>query len=87
MGKIKNLLIEAMEAPIMDACPDCLGEGDIIYEVPRPQGFGRDIGVIDVEMEVCETCSGDGEVPRLCACGEWVTSIRGDAALICEECV
>ncbi len=87
MGKIKNLLIEAMETPIMDACPDCLGEGDIIYEVPRPQGFGRDIGVIDVEMEVCETCSGDGEVPRLCACGEWVTSIRGDAALVCEECV
>ena len=87
MSKIKNLLIEAMETPIMDACPDCLGEGDIIYEVPRPQGFGRDIGVIDVEMEVCETCSGDGEVPRLCACGEWVTSIRGDAALVCEECV
>ena len=87
MGKIKNKLIEAMETPIMDACPDCLGEGDIIYEVPRPQGFGRDIGVIDVEMEVCETCSGDGEVPRLCACGEWVTSVRGDAALVCEECV
>ena len=87
MGKIKNLLIKAMETPIMDACPDCLGEGDIIYEVPRPQGFGRDIGVIDVEMEVCETCSGDGEVPRLCACGEWVTSVRGDAALVCEECV
>ena len=87
MGKIKNMLIEAMETPIMDACPDCLGEGDIIYEVPRPQGFGRDIGVIDVEMEVCETCSGDGEVPRVCACGEWVTSVRGDAALVCEECV
>ena len=87
MGKIKNLLIEAMETPIMDACPDCLGEGDIIYEVPRPQGFGRDIGVIDVEMEVCETCSGDGEVERLCACGEWGTSVRGDAALVCEECV
>ncbi len=86
MGKIKNMLIEAMETPIMDACPDCLGEGDIIYEVPRPQGFGRDIGVIDVEMEVCETCSGDGEVSRLCDCGEEVTLGMGHDAYICEEC-
>ena len=86
MGKIKNLLIEAMETPIMDACPDCLGEGDIIYEVPRPQGFGRDIGVIDVEMEVCETCSGDGEIERLCDCGEPVTKIMGEDAAVCMEC-
>ena len=87
MGKIKNLLIEAMETPIMDACPDCLGEGDIIYEVPRPQGFGRDVGVIDGVLEDCSACGGLGEVERLCACGERVTSVRGDAALVCEECV
>ena len=65
MGKMKDLLIELQETPIMIPCPDCLGEGDIIYEVPRPHGPDRDVGVIDVEMEVCETCSGDGEIERL----------------------
>jgi len=44
MGKIKNLLIEAMETPIMDACSECDGLGQVFYEVVRPQGFGRDVG-------------------------------------------
>jgi DnaJ-class molecular chaperone len=53
----------------MDACSECQGSGLIEVDVVRPQGFGRDVGVIDVEMEVCETCSGDGEVEQL-VCGE-----------------
>ena len=65
MGKIKNMLIEAMETPIMDACSECQGSGLIEVDVVRPQGFGRDVGVIDGVLEVCETCSGDGEVARL----------------------
>ena len=43
-------------------CPHCNGEGIITFEVARPQGFGRDIGVIDVMTEPCSRCSGDGEV-------------------------
>ncbi len=53
----------------MDACSECRGSGMVEVDVVRPQGFGRDVGVIDVGMEVCETCSGDGEVERL-VCGE-----------------
>ncbi len=87
MGKIKNKLIEAMETPIMDVCSECDGLGQVFYEVARPQGFGRDVGVIDGVLEDCSACGGLGEVERLCACGEWVTSVRGDAALVCEECV
>jgi hypothetical protein len=86
MGKMKDLLIELQETPIMVPCPDCFGEGDIIYEVPRPHNVGRDVGVIDVEMEVCETCSGDGEIERLCDCGAPVTKIMGDDAEVCMEC-
>ena len=87
MGKIKNLLIEAMETPIMDACAECRGSGMVEVDVVRPHGFGRDVGVIDGVLEDCSACGGVGEVERLCACGEWVTSVRGDAALVCEECV
>ena len=49
----------------MDACSECRGSGMVGVDLVRPQGFGRDVGVIDVGMEVCETCSGDGEVERL----------------------
>ena len=43
-------------------CPECDGEGDIIYEVPRPHNVNRDVGVIDIEMEICKRCNGDGMV-------------------------
>ncbi len=33
MGKIKNLLIEAMETPIMDACSECRGSGMVEVDV------------------------------------------------------
>ena len=86
MGKIKNLLIEAMETPIMDACSKCDGLGQVFYEVVRPQGFGRDVGYLDEVQEPCIECSGDGEVSRLCDCGEDVTLGMGHDAYICEEC-
>jgi hypothetical protein len=86
MGKIKNLLIEAMETPIMDACSECDGLGQVFYEVARPQGFGRDVGYLDEVQEPCNECSGDGEVSRLCDCGEVVTLGMGHDAYICEEC-
>ena len=86
MGAMKNLLMYLEETSIMIPCPDCLGEGDIFYEVPRPHGPDRDVGVIDIEMEICETCSGDGEIERLCDCGEPVTMIMGQDAEVCQEC-
>lgn len=86
MGAMKNLQMYLEETSIMTPCPDCLGEGDIIYEVPRPHGPDRDVGVIDVGTEVCETCSGDGEIERLCDCGAPVTMIMGRDAEVCMEC-
>lgn len=86
MGKIKNLLIEAMETPIIDVCAECEGTGTVEFEVARPQSFSRDIGEIDVEEETCEACDGSGELERLCDCGEVVTLIMGEKSLVCEEC-
>ena len=81
MGKMKDLLMELQETPIMTPCPDCSG-----VEFARPHGPDRDIGYLDTRTEVCETCSGDGEIERLCDCGEPVTKIMGQDAEICMEC-
>ena len=86
MGAMKNLLMYLEETSIMIPCPDCLGEGDIEVDVPRPHNFGRDVGYIDTRTEVCETCSGDGEIERLCDCGAPVTKIMGEDAEVCMEC-
>ena len=86
MGKMKELLMELQETPIMGPCPDCLGDGTIEVEFARPHNFGRDVGYIDTRIEVCETCNGDGEVARLCDCGEPVTKIMGQDAEVCMEC-
>ena len=86
MGKIKNMLIEMQETPIMEACSDCWGDGTIEVEHPRYRGPSRDVGVIDVETETCETCMGEGMVERLCDCGASVTIFMGRDADICMEC-
>ena len=41
MSKIKNILIEMQETPIMEACSDCWGEGTIEVEHPRYRGPSR----------------------------------------------
>lgn len=86
MGKMKDLLIELQETPIMTLCPDCWGDGTIEVVYPRYHGPSRDVGVIDVENEVCETCNGDGKMERLCDCGAPVTKIMGQDAEVCMEC-
>ena len=43
-------------------CPECDGDGYIEFDVPRPHNVGRDVGVIDIEMEICKKCNGDGMV-------------------------
>jgi len=86
MGKIGDLLIELQETPIMSPCPDCWGYGTVEVNIPRPHGPNRDVGVIDVKTETCKTCSGDGEMERLCDCGAPVTKIMGQDAEQCMEC-
>ena len=73
MGKIKNLLIEAMETPIMDACSECQGSGMVEVDVVRPHGFGRDVGVIDgVSLDVAESAA-----DRLCRLYDAVLEKKG----------
>ena len=86
MGRMSDMAIEAMETPIMTPCPDCVGIGRIELDVYRPHGPNRDVGYIDTRTVVCETCSGDGEMERLCDCGEVVTVGMGYDAEKCEEC-
>jgi len=86
MGRVSDMVIDDTETPIMVVCPECDGEGYIEYEVPRPQGFGRDIGYLDTESGICDFCSGDGRVEKLCECGYPVTVHMGADATKCEEC-
>jgi len=86
MGRMRDSAIQAMETPIMSPCPDCCGIGRIELDVYRPHNFNRDVGYIDTRTVVCETCSGDGEMERLCDCGEPVTVGMGYDAEQCEEC-
>jgi len=43
-------------------CPTCDGDGDVQYEVPRPQNFNRDVGEIDIISSECHHCDGNGEI-------------------------
>jgi DnaJ-class molecular chaperone len=86
MGRMSDMAIEAMETPIMAPCPDCHGDGYIVFNVPKRQDFNRDVGYLEQVREVCESCSGDGEMERLCDCGEVVTVGMGEDAEKCEEC-
>ena len=97
MGKMKDMLLDMHETIVTIECPECQGSGYVDHEVPRPHGPDRDVGVIDVWTEVCETCEGDGEIEQLCEqCDEPVTKVRVDADghyvinplgyTLCEEC-
>ena len=86
MGRMSDQAIQDMETPIMAPCPDCRGDRYVKFDVPRPHGPNRDVGYLEQVSEVCESCSGDGEMPRLCDCGEVVTVGMGQDAEKCEEC-
>ena len=43
-------------------CPYCDGDGQVEYEIPRPQSFTRDIGYIDTKWDDCLICKGSGEI-------------------------
>lgn len=97
MGSMKDFLLEWNETPFRDTCPECDGEGYVEFEVPRAHNFNRDVGYLDVDAEVCDTCAGDGKVDRTCVeCGYPVTKVRCDEHghyvinskdhTLCEEC-
>jgi len=87
MGRMKEEFMRLSEEPIMDKCQTCEGAGTFKVDVARPQSFDRDVGYLDTRVDNCETCAGSGEMERLCACGEWVTQIRGEDATVCDECI
>lgn len=97
MGKMKDLLLDMHETIVTVECPECQGAGTVEYDVPRPHAGGFNEGYIDTATEVCETCSGDGEIDQLCErCEEPVTKVRCNADgqyvvnskdhKLCEEC-
>ena len=45
-----------------DLCYECEGEGTIEVDVPRPHGFGRDVGCYDSKRVRCPTCNGEGNI-------------------------
>lgn len=103
MGKMKQMMIEMCEEPMMDTCVECLGDGVVEMDVPRPQGFSRDVGFLDSEVVECENCEGSGKVARLCVeCESEIgkayvnrTHIGGEDRIVlnpatqtlCEECI
>lgn len=46
----------------MCKCSECMGEGQIEYEVAKPHAGGFNLGYIDSVWETCPVCNGDGDV-------------------------
>ena len=42
-------------------CKKCDGWGVIEVDAPRPHGFNRDVGYIDVKTIKCPECEGTGK--------------------------
>ena len=46
---------------VTEFCKECDGWGLIEVDSPRPHGFDRDVGYIDVDKIECPECEGTGE--------------------------
>ena len=87
MGRMSDCVIEQSETFITDRCPECNGQGTIIYEIERAHNFSRDVGYIDTTEMECERCEGTGTVQRECIhCNEPITTNRGKNAFVCDDC-
>ncbi len=52
-------------------CEECDGWGAIEVDAPRPHGFNRDVGYMDVDKIECPECEGTGELEsEQCNCTE-----------------
>ena len=61
MGRVKDIFQDAIEK-LSEICPDCDGDGIVMIETYKQQGFSRDVGEIYIDPQTCETCSGEGAV-------------------------
>ena len=50
------------QEPSRKVCEDCDGWGAIEVDAPRPHGFDRDVGYMDVDKIECPECEGTGEL-------------------------
>lgn len=87
MSKIGNEVLRLQETYQMVECPECLGDGQIEYEVARPHAGGFNEGYIDTVLGDCELCDGVGEVIQPCtACGEGMSKWDALRGAICSDC-
>ena len=43
-------------------CPECNGQGTVLYERVFTHNVGRDVGFIEEYEDTCENCDGTGQV-------------------------
>jgi DnaJ-class molecular chaperone len=43
-------------------CPECEGQGSVLYERVHSHNVGRDVGFIEEYEDTCENCDGTGQV-------------------------
>jgi DnaJ-class molecular chaperone len=87
MSQTTNHLIYLQETYQMEKCPECLGDGQVEYEVARPHAGGFNEGYIDTVLDDCELCGGQGEVIKPCpACGEGMSKWDALHGAICSDC-
>ena len=43
-------------------CPECEGQGTVLYERVFTHNYGRDVGFIEEYEDTCENCGGTGEI-------------------------
>jgi DnaJ-class molecular chaperone len=44
-------------------CPECKGQGSVLYErVYYSHNYGRDVGFIEEYEDTCENCGGTGQI-------------------------
>tara|TARA_R100001198_G_scaffold91309_1_gene69444 strand:- start:1361 stop:1570 length:210 start_codon:yes stop_codon:yes gene_type:complete len=62
MSKVNDGSIKFKKSFITRPCHVCDGDGVLEVDVPKPHGFGRDIGYLDTREEACDMCGGSGHL-------------------------
>lgn len=79
MCKMKAMLEDMLNEPMLVRCPECDGSGEIEVDVPRPHAGGFNEGYIDTEYERCPECEGELEVQKTCVeCGDGIFKVYQD---------
>jgi DnaJ-class molecular chaperone len=48
--------------PRYKPCPECEGQGSVLYERVHSHNVGRDVGFIEEYEDACENCGGTGQI-------------------------